>query len=74
MKYNNDISDIQKHIKHIIIDLDIQQQDIAFKMDKSKQAVNKLLNDPKSNYTLNTLYQLCNALNCDLYIDIKPRI
>lgn len=74
MKYNNNISDIQKHIKHIIIDSDIQQQDIAFKMDKSKQAVNKLLNDTKSNYTLNTLYQLCNALNCDLYIDIKPRI
>ena len=74
MKYNNDISDIQKHIKHIIIDSDIQQQDIAFKMDKSKQAVKKLLNDPKSNYKLNTLYQLCNALNCDLYIDIKPRI
>ncbi len=73
MIYNNDISIIQKQIKHIMIDSDIQQQEIADKMHKSKQAINKLLKDNNSNYTLNTLYQLCNALNCDLHIDIIPR-
>lgn len=73
MKYANNISELQKKIKHIIIDADIKQQDIALRMNKTKQAVNKLLNDEKSNYTLNTLYKLCEAIDCDLHISITPR-
>ena len=73
MLYNNNISELQRLLKHVILDTNIQQQEIAAKMNKSKQAVNKLLNDSNSNYTLNTLYQLCNALGCELHIDIKQR-
>lgn len=63
--------ELHKLIKHIMIDSDIQQSDIALKMNKSKQSISNLLK--QDNYTLNTLYQLCNALDCDLHIDITIR-
>ena len=73
MIYNNNLKDIMKLIEHVKIDNDISNNDIANKMRKSKQTVSNLLNCKQTNITLDTLEKLCNAVNCDLIIDIKKR-
>ncbi len=65
------VSDLQKLIKHVMIDTDMQQADLAQRLNKSKQSISNLINK-QDNYTINTLYQICNAMGCDLIIDIKP--
>ena len=73
MIYKGDIKDIIKAIKHIKIDNDISNGDIAERMGKSKQTVSNLLNGRQPNLTLETLLSLCNAIDCDLVIDIQKR-
>ena len=68
---DNSITELHKLIKHTMIDEDIQASELAIKMNKSKQSISNLLK--QDNYTLNTLYHLCNALNCELHIDIKHK-
>lgn len=74
MIYTGNIIDIMKVIEHVKIDYDISNTDIAQDMGKSRQTVSNLLNGQSNNITLNTLLSLCNAVDCDLVIDIVPRI
>ena len=70
IEYNN-IENITNAIKHIMIDKEIKQKDIAIKTGLSKQAVSNLLNNRTENITLDTLKKLCDALECRIYIDIE---
>lgn len=73
MIYKGDIKDIIKTIEHIKVDKDISNRDIAERMGKSKQTISNLLNGRQPNLTLETLLSLCNAIDCDLVIDIQER-
>lgn len=73
MIYNGNIMDIMKIIEHLKIDLEMTNNEIAAKMGKSKQTISNLLNGQSKNITLDTLNNLCNAMGCDLIIDIKKR-
>lgn len=73
MIYNGNIMDIMKIIEHLKIDLEMTNNEIAAKMGKSKQTVSNLLNGQSKNITLDTLNNLCDAMGCDLIIDIKKR-
>lgn len=71
MIYNNNIDDIMKQIKHIMIDQDMKQTDIVEKTGQSKSTISNLLSGKSKNITLDTLLMLCNAVNCQLEINIK---
>lgn len=73
MIYTGNVIDIMKAIEHIKVDYDINNTDIAQAMGKSKQTISNLLNGQSNNITLNTLLSLCNAVKCNLIIDIVPR-
>lgn len=73
MIYNGNVMDIMKSIEHIKIDNDISNKDISERTGKSKQTISNLLNGQSKNITLDTLNSLCNAINCDLIIDIVKR-
>nr|DAQ62242.1 MAG TPA: Cro/C1-type HTH DNA-binding domain protein [Caudoviricetes sp.] len=73
MIYNGNIMDIMKIIEHLKIDLEMTNNEIAAKMGKSKQTVSNLLNGQSKNITLDTLNNLCDAIGCDLIIDIRKR-
>ena len=73
MIYNGNIKDILKEIEHIKIDYEINNNRIAERMGKSKQTISNLLNGQSKNITLDTLLALCNAIDCDLIIDIVPK-
>ena len=72
MIYNNNIDDIMKQIKHIMLDKDIKQTDIVIKTGQNKGTISNLLNCKSKNITLDTLLMLCNAIDCQLEINIKP--
>lgn len=69
MKYNN-IDDVTKMIKHIMIDEGLKQKDIVVKSGWSKQTVSNLLNNRTENIGINTLHDLCDSLGYDLHIDL----
>ena len=73
MIYNGNIMDIMKNIEHLKIDLEMTNNEIAAKMGKSKQTISNLLNGQSKNITLDTLNNLCDAMGCDLIIDIRKR-
>lgn len=70
MIYNNNIDNIMKQIKHIMIDNDIRQSDIVARTGQSKGTISNLLNCKSKNITLDTLLMLCNAIDCQLDINI----
>ncbi len=73
MIYSGDINDIIKMIKHIQVEYNISNNDIAANLGKSKQTVSNLLNGRQTNITLDTLLNLCNAVDCELEINIKRK-
>ncbi len=73
MIYDNNIDDLMKQIKHIMIDKDIRQIDLAEKTGQNKATISNLLNCKSKNVTLDTLLMLCNAIDCQLEINIKLR-
>ena len=73
MIYRGDINDIIKMIKHIQVEYNISNNDIADNLGKSKQTVSNLLNGRQTNITLDTLLNLCNAVDCELEINIKRK-
>lgn len=73
MIYNGNIMDIMKSIEHLKIDLEMTNNEIAAKMGKSKQTISNLLNGQSKNITLDTLNNLCDAMDCNLIIDIRKR-
>lgn len=73
VKYNGNISDITLMIKHIMLDMDIKQKDLCNATGWSKATISNLLNNRTENPSLRTLLELCNAMNCDFIIDIRPK-
>lgn len=73
VKYNGDISDITLMIKHIMLDMDIKQKDLSNATGWAKATISNLLNNRTENPSLKILLELCNAMGCDLVIDIIPR-
>ena len=73
MIYNNNIDVLMKQIKHIMIDKDIKQVDIAEKTGQNKATISNLLNCKSKNITVDTLLMLCDAIDCELEINIKPK-
>ena len=63
--YNND-NKINKALKIAMIQHNISNNDLAARLKKSKQATSNLLK--QDNYTLDTLYNLLNALGYKLKI------
>ena len=72
MIYNGNITDILKAIEHVKIDKSISNNDLAERTGKSKQTISNILNGRQPNMTLETLLMLCNAIECDLVIEIAP--
>lgn len=73
MIYSNNIDDLMKQIKHIMIDKNIRQVDIVEKTGQSKATISNLLNCKSKNITVDTLLMLCKAIDCQLEINIKPK-
>ncbi|MBC5688187.1 helix-turn-helix transcriptional regulator [Mediterraneibacter sp. NSJ-55] len=73
MKYKGNIEDITLLIKHAMLDKDKRQKDICNSTGWSKGTVSNLLNNRTDNPSLKILLQVCDAIDCDLMIDIVPR-
>ena len=71
--YNDNSDDIFKLIKHIMLDKNIKQVDIANNVGQTKQTISNLLNCKSKNVNLNTLKMLCDAIDCDLIISIVDK-
>ncbi len=56
-----------------MIDTRTQQKDIVEKTGLNKGTVSNFLNYKSSTPTLDTLKMYCDAMGCDLVIDIVPR-
>lgn len=68
-------SDIIKVINHIMIDKDLKNKDLQPQLGMSKQTVSNVLSPtyrPDSSMTIDTLVTLCQAIGCQLVIDIVP--
>jgi len=73
VKYDGNSDKVIDLIKHTMIDTRAQQKDIAAKTGLNKGTVSNFLNYKSSNPTLDTLKMYCDAMECDLIIDIVPR-
>ncbi len=73
MIYDGNSDKVIDLIKHTMIDTRTQQKDIVEKTGLNKGTVSNFLNYKSSNPTLDTLKMYCNAMGCDLVIDIVPR-
>jgi len=73
VKYNGNISDIKLMIKHIMLDMDIKQKDLCNVTGWTKATISNLLNNRTENSSLKILFEICNAMNCELFIDIQPK-
>lgn len=71
--YNGNNDDILKLIKHMMIETDTRQKDIVEFTGLNKGTVSNFLTGKSSNPTLDTLKMYCDAMSCDLIIDIKKR-
>lgn len=68
-------NEIIKSIRHIMIDLNIKNIDIASKIGQTEQSVSNLLNPnyrPDSSMTIDTLSMICQAMGCELRLEIVP--
>ena len=72
IKYTGKIDDITLMIKHAMLDKDIKQKDICNATGWTKSTVSNLLNNRTSNPSIGVILQLCDAIGCDLIIDIVP--
>ncbi len=73
MIYDGNSDKVIDLIKHTMIDTRTQQKDIAEKTGLNKSTVSNFLNYKSSNPTLDTLKMYCEAMGCNLVIDIVPR-
>lgn len=72
MIYQGDIKPLLKMVDHVMVDKELSNNAIASTMGKSKQTISNLLNGRQPNVTLETLLALCQAIGCQLVIDIVP--
>lgn len=73
MRYDGNTDKIIDLIKHAMVDTRTQQKDIVEKTGLNKGTISNFLNYKSSNPTLDTLRMYCDAMGCDLIIDIVPR-
>ncbi len=73
MIYNGNSDKVIDLIKHTMIDTRTQQKDIVEKTGLNKGTVSNFLNYKSSNPTLDTIKMYCDAMECDLVIDIAPK-
>lgn len=67
--------EIIKAIRHVMLDRDIKNAQVMDKLGSTKQTVSNTLNPdyrPDSSMTIDTLVTLCQAIGCQLVIDIVP--
>lgn len=74
MVYNKDMDALTKLIRKTMIDNDINNNKLAFLTDKSRQYISNLLSSRQDNININLLCDLVNACDCDLVIDIVPKV
>ena len=72
MKYT-DLKSVMIQVEHIMIDKDLRQKDISNATGWSRQTVSNLLACRRDTVNIDTLARLCDAIDCDLYIDVRPR-
>jgi transcriptional regulator with XRE-family HTH domain len=60
-------------IKHYMLDNKLKQKDIVVATGLSKQTISNLLNGRSKNMTLDTLFMLLNALDCNLSISLNKK-
>lgn len=68
--------EIIKLVNMMMIDREVKKIDIAHKTGQSEGTIRNLLNPnyrPANSITIDTLAMVCNAMDCDLVIDIVPR-
>ncbi len=66
-----DNTELKKEIKKTIIDNNYTQKEIADKLGMLPQTYNTLIN--KKNFSFADMQRICDAMGCDLYIDIVAR-
>ena len=67
---------IIKLIRHIMIDLNIKNIDIVSNLGQTEQSVSNLLNPnyrPDSSITVDGLAKICEAMGCELRIEIERK-
>lgn len=69
----NNQDDIILKIKHYMLDNNLKQKDIVVATGLSKQTISNLLNGHSKNMTLDTLFTLLNALDCNLSISLNKK-
>lgn len=60
-------------IKHYMLDNNLKQKDIVVATGLSKQTISNLLNGRSKNITLDTLFMLLNALDCNLSVSLDKK-
>lgn len=65
--------DLILQIKHYMLDNKLKQKDIVVATGLSKQTISNLLNGRSQNMTLDTLFMLLNALDCNLSISLNKK-
>lgn len=60
-------------IKHYMLDNNLKQKDIVARTGLSKQTISNLLNGRSKNMTLDTLFMLLNALDCNLSVSLDKK-
>lgn len=73
MRYDGNTDKVIDMIKHAMVDTRTQQKHIVEKTGLNKGTISNFLNYKSSNPTLDTLKMYCDAMGCDLIIDIVPR-
>ena len=73
INYTGNINDITLLLKHLMLDLDLRQKDLCNATGYKRATISNLLNNRTPNPSLNTLLELCDAMDCDLMINIVPR-
>ncbi|RFZ78248.1 hypothetical protein DS742_14135 [Lacrimispora amygdalina] len=73
MIYDGNSDKIIDMIKHKMIDVKKQQKDIIDYTGFNKGTVSNFLNYKSTNPTLETIKLYCDAIGCDLIIDIREK-
>lgn len=71
IEYNNS-KDLMLNIKHLMLNMDIKQKDIAEASGLSIQTISNWLACRRDTMTLESLNTIIKAMDCKLYIDIVP--
>lgn len=69
----NNQDEIILQIRHYMLDNNLKQKDIVVATGLSKQTISNLLNGRSKNMTLDTLFMLLNALDCNLSISLNKK-